>query len=289
MIQQDILLVTHNSRLTKDFRAITRESKRVRLRTLDKPTKLHEVFRKRGKILDVMILDLTLPEQDLNKFIFYIKQYKKDLPVVLLHIDHSITKKEGEAFRNLAVYGCIRRPSTKAEAENILDDLNNILDLDMDKKFAKVEYLEKEKVFACTFKNMRTYFLNRKDISEQIGDDGSGVKHCIIDKEEYHFTVCLVSGEKHEIPWDLVLHICEEKYDFFKGKVIEGITSEEIGERVKKARRLKHLRQRDLAQKTGILRANIARIEGGKHYPTLETLEKIAESLEIPVAKFLAK
>ncbi len=49
------------------------------------------------------------------------------------------------------------------------------------------------------------------------------------------------------------------------------------------------MRQIDLAKKTGIQRANIARIEGGKHYPSLETLEKIADAFGVPVAKFLTK
>ena len=285
-MKQDIVLVTSNNRLSKNFKAVARGNRKIQLKTVDEPTKLNKIFRKKGKILDVMILDLTLPDEDLNRFIFYVKQYKKDLPVVLLHVDRAITKKDGEAFRNLAVYGCIRKPLNREEAENILDDLNNILDLDMDKKFAKIEYLEKERVFACTFKNMKTYFLNRKDIPE---DDGSKIKTYRRSGDNHCFMVLLVSGKEYMIPWDFVLHICQKKSDFFKDKPIKGISSEEIGKRIKKERGLKKLKQKDLAGETGILRANIARIEKGKHYPSLETLERIAGALEIPVAKLLAK
>ncbi|MFH1996466.1 MAG: helix-turn-helix transcriptional regulator [Candidatus Omnitrophota bacterium] len=247
------------------------------------------MFKKRGKILDVMILDLTLPAEDLNRYIFHIKQYKKDLPVILLHMDRSINKKDGEALRNLAVYGCIRRPSSREEAEYMLEDLNDILDLDMDKKLAKVEYLEKEKVFACTFKNMKTYFLKRDEIREATEDDASKIMHCAIDKDGYHFTVFLESEGKYIIPWDFILHMCEERYGYFKNKQVDGISSEEIGKRIKNERNLKKLRQEDLAKKTGIQRANIARIESGKHYSSIETLEKISEALNVPVAKLLAK
>lgn len=283
-MQQDILLATNNRRLAKDFKEVAFENKQTKLETIDKPAKLNEVFRKRGELLDVMILDLALSVEILNRLIFYVKRYQKDLPVILLHMGRSMSKKDSEALRNLSVYGCISRPLNKEQAEYILDDLNNILDLDMDKKLGKVEYLEQEKVFACTFKNMRTYFLSRKDIPE---DDGSKIKHFPIDKDEYHFTVCLESGKKYAIPWDFILHICEEEYEFFKDRPVERISSEEIGKRVKKERKLKQLRQEDLAKKTKILRANIARIESGRHCPTLETLEKIAEALETPVAKFL--
>ena len=47
--------------------------------------------------------------------------------------------------------------------------------------------------------------------------------------------------------------------------------------------------QEELATKAGMQRANIARIESGKHRPYLETLEKIAEALNKPVAYFAAR
>jgi transcriptional regulator with XRE-family HTH domain len=83
--------------------------------------------------------------------------------------------------------------------------------------------------------------------------------------------------------------MCEENYEFYKTKSAEKITAEEIGERISSERKIRRLTQEDLADKTRILRANIARIESGKHYPSLETLEKIAKALEVPVAKFLVK
>lgn len=285
-MEYEVLLATSNRNLTDRFKKISRG---IRIDTVDTPAKLpaklNRMFRKKGQIVEVLILDLTFPTKDLNKFIFYIKQYKKDLPVVLLHVDRHL-KKESEVYRNLDVYGCFSKPSSNEEAEGILNDLNEILDLDMDKKLSKIDYLEKEKIFACTFKNMKTYYLKREDIAE---DDNSKIKHYNIEEDEYYFTVYLQSGKKYTIPWDFVLAICEEKYEFHKSKTIDKVSAEEIGERVKQARKLRKLTQKDIATKTGIKRANIARIESGKHYPALETLEKIADALEVPVARFLAK
>jgi transcriptional regulator with XRE-family HTH domain len=46
--------------------------------------------------------------------------------------------------------------------------------------------------------------------------------------------------------------------------------------------------QTELAERTGIKRPNIARIEAGKHRPSLDTLEKIAEALNLTVAALVA-
>jgi len=281
-MKYDIVLATNNRNVANNFKKAL--PRRIKLDTIDTPAKLSRAFRKRGEILEVMILDLTFPDKDLNRFIFYIKQFKRDIPVILLHIEHPLIKSE--AFRNLSVYGCMRRPTNKEEAEAILNDLNNIFDLDMDKKFEKVEYLEQENIFACTFKNRKTYFLPRKEIPD---DDGTKIKNFDIDEDRYHFTVYLESGQKYEVVWDFVRYICDEKYEYHKSKTKEGISPEEIGSRISQLREVKNITQEDLAKKTGIQRANIARIEGGKHYPSLETLEKIAEALEVPVVRFLAK
>lgn len=282
-MKYDILLATNNRSLANNFKKAL--PRMVKLDTVNTPAKLNRMFRKRGEILEVMILDLTFPDKDLNRFIFYIKQFKKDIPVILLHVERSLIQ-DSEAFRNLSVYGCMRRPSNKEEAEAILNDLNNILDLDMDKKLEKVVYLEQENVFACTFKNRKTYFLPRKDIPD---DDGTKIKNLEIDEDGYHFTVYLESGSKYEAVWDFIRYICDEKYEYHRNKATEGISSEDIGARICQIRELKKFTQEDLAKKTKILRANIARIESGKHYPSLETLEKIAESLEVPVVKILVK
>lgn len=266
----NILLATTNKRLKDSFKRVS-VSKAFKLNTIDVSTRLNAIFKKKGRILEVLILDLTFPEHDLDRLIFYVKQFSKDLPVVLVNVDAPFLATEKETLRNLSVYAVIKEPLNSQEAEEIIDDLNDIMDLDMDKKIDKVYYLEKEQVFACTFKNGKVYFLNRKDIPE---DDSSAIKKITVEKNSSYFTVYLQSGKKYVIPWDFILHICEEKYGFHKSIKAEAMSSVEIGKRVKDARNSKNLRQVDLAKKTGILRANIARIETGKHNPSLETLDR---------------
>lgn len=57
-----------------------------------------------------------------------------------------------------------------------------------------------------------------------------------------------------------------------------------IGDRLRTLRKRKNLRQEDVAQKTGLLRCNVGRLETGKAVPTIATLQKIARALEIPMS-----
>lgn len=283
-MKYDVLLATKDSDLARKFKKTLNKS-RVRLEASAAPTQFGSILHKRRQILESVILDLTMPDIDVNRIIFYINQFKRDIPVFLLHGNYSIIK-EREAFCNLSVYAYMKRTITKSYFEKLLDEMNALVGADMDKKLEKVDYLKQENVFACTFKNMKTYFLNRKDISD---DDGTKIKRCMLDKDQYHFTVFLESGKEYVIIWDFIRYICDEEYEYYKENKKERISSEEIGKSVCQSRKQKKLRQEDLAIKTGMQRANISRIESGKHYPSLETLKKIADALSVPVAKFLAK
>jgi transcriptional regulator with XRE-family HTH domain len=56
-----------------------------------------------------------------------------------------------------------------------------------------------------------------------------------------------------------------------------------IGQRLKEQREAKKLSQGDIEHKTGLLRRYISRVENGHTVPTVETLEKCARALEIPM------
>jgi transcriptional regulator with XRE-family HTH domain len=56
-----------------------------------------------------------------------------------------------------------------------------------------------------------------------------------------------------------------------------------IGEPVRKLREEKKLSQGDIEHCTGMLRAYISRLEHGHVSPTIETLEKLARALEVPL------
>ena len=56
-----------------------------------------------------------------------------------------------------------------------------------------------------------------------------------------------------------------------------------IGRRLRKLREDKSLSQGDIEKRTGLLRCYISRVENGHTVPSLETLERLASALEVPL------
>lgn len=56
-----------------------------------------------------------------------------------------------------------------------------------------------------------------------------------------------------------------------------------IGTRLKQLREERSLSQGDIEKRTGLLRCYISRVENGHTVPSIETLERIAAALEIPL------
>jgi transcriptional regulator with XRE-family HTH domain len=58
-----------------------------------------------------------------------------------------------------------------------------------------------------------------------------------------------------------------------------------IGERLREIREQKNLSQGHIEQKTGLLRCYVSRVENAHTVPSIETLEKWARALEVPLFK----
>jgi transcriptional regulator with XRE-family HTH domain len=56
-----------------------------------------------------------------------------------------------------------------------------------------------------------------------------------------------------------------------------------IGDRLRAMREGKQFSQGDIEKKTGLLRCYISRVENGHTVPAIETLEKMARALEVPM------
>jgi transcriptional regulator with XRE-family HTH domain len=56
-----------------------------------------------------------------------------------------------------------------------------------------------------------------------------------------------------------------------------------IGDRLRDLREAKKLSQGDIEKRTGLLRCYISRVENGHTVPAIETLEKLARALEVPL------
>lgn len=60
-----------------------------------------------------------------------------------------------------------------------------------------------------------------------------------------------------------------------------------IGERLRAVREEKNLSQGDIENRSGLLRCYISRVENGHTVPAVQTLEKLARALEIPLYQLL--
>jgi transcriptional regulator with XRE-family HTH domain len=58
-----------------------------------------------------------------------------------------------------------------------------------------------------------------------------------------------------------------------------------IGQRLRELRESKNLSQGDIEKRTGLLRCYTSRVENGHTVPSIETLEKYARALEVPMYK----
>jgi len=56
-----------------------------------------------------------------------------------------------------------------------------------------------------------------------------------------------------------------------------------ISDRLRQLRESKHLSQGDIEKRTGLFRCYISRVENGHTVPAIETLEKLARALEVPL------
>jgi transcriptional regulator with XRE-family HTH domain len=60
-----------------------------------------------------------------------------------------------------------------------------------------------------------------------------------------------------------------------------------VGQRLQALREHKNLSQGDIEKKTGLLRCYVSGVENGHTVPALETLEKFARALEVPLCALL--
>lgn len=62
-----------------------------------------------------------------------------------------------------------------------------------------------------------------------------------------------------------------------------------IGVTIRGFRLQRGLSQGDIEKRTGLLRCYLSRVENGHTVPSLDTLTKIAQAMEIPLAQFFAE
>jgi DNA-binding XRE family transcriptional regulator len=128
-------------------------------------------------------------------------------------------------------------------------------------------------------------------------DDGSDVESIAIAEDAASARVELASGKRFVIT---AADIAARERELLAGPVTSSATGTlsaeggladldgpRLGARVRALRLAAGLTQAELARRTGIHRPNIARVEAGRHTPSLETLARLAAAIGVPTTRVL--
>lgn len=130
-------------------------------------------------------------------------------------------------------------------------------------------------------------------------DDKSDVASITLSDDASRAALELVSGARFELAADDVVARSPEAPSVSGVVTIHGahtpnggdalgeIDGQRLGARIRALRLAAGLTQAELARRTGIHRPNIARVEAGRHTPSLETLARLAAAIGVPTTRVL--
>lgn len=122
--------------------------------------------------------------------------------------------------------------------------------------------------------------LHRRPIDA--ADDGSSIVSISIDPTATKATLLFKSGVTSQLTV-----ASAQASDMSNGRGDIAIDGEKLGARLRELRLAAGLTQAELARRTGIHRPNIARVEAGRHTPSLETLARIANAIGVSTTHVL--
>jgi DNA-binding XRE family transcriptional regulator len=137
-----------------------------------------------------------------------------------------------------------------------------------------------------------TALLIARPLSDE--DDGSDVSSIALGAAAESAVVALASGRELSLraPSFGASHSARPSAPPINGNgnhsavAIDGVR---LGARLRELRVAAGLTQAELARRTGIHRPNIARVEAGRHTPSLETLARLASAIGVPTTTVLAE
>ncbi|UJR79252.1 helix-turn-helix domain-containing protein [Sandaracinus amylolyticus] len=134
-------------------------------------------------------------------------------------------------------------------------------------------------------------------------DDRSDVASITLTDDAHRAALELVSGAQFELAADDIVvrvtgaatngaHATGSSNGAVVAVAVNGgglgeIDGQRLGARIRALRLAAGLTQAELARRTGIHRPNIARVEAGRHTPSLETLARLAAAIGVPTTRVL--
>ncbi len=117
-------------------------------------------------------------------------------------------------------------------------------------------------------------------------DDGSAIEEIALEDEATRAVLSLESGKELELTTAMVARKSLLKKG--NGATHGNVDGVRLGQRLRELRLAASLTQAELARRTGIHRPNIARVEAGRHTPSLETIARLASAIGVPTTAVLS-
>ena len=116
-----------------------------------------------------------------------------------------------------------------------------------------------------------------------------GFKVAIAAPDEFRAGVILVGeeGQQEHIAADFLFYLTEPRYRAQFDPADGRDLGARVGSRLRAIRRRLALSQRAMASRLGMAPPNYARLEMGKHVPSVRTLVRLAETLDIPLGRLV--
>jgi len=133
------------------------------------------------------------------------------------------------------------------------------------------------------FSDGNAVLVERDHIEE---DDGTDIEEISLEDEATRAVLTLESGGTLELTAQTVARkslLAGATNGATNGQV-DGV---KLGQRIRELRLAAGLTQAELARRTGIHRPNIARVEAGRHTPSLETIARLANAIGVPTTRVL--
>lgn len=117
-------------------------------------------------------------------------------------------------------------------------------------------------------------------------DDGTPIEAIALEDDAQRAALTLQSGKTLELTTATVARksLLGGGSNGTSNGQVDGV---KLGQRIRELRLAAGLTQAELARRTGIHRPNIARVEAGRHTPSLETIARLANAIGVPTTRVL--
>ena len=157
------------------------------------------------------------------------------------------------------------------------------LDRERTRRFEFVTVSPRDKEILAIFGNGGSVLLKRP-VDER--DDGSAIVAIELAEDAATVELGLESGAQITLR---ASHVAPRDGHHSNGNGTIPIDGARLGRRLRELRLEAGLTQAELARRTGIHRPNIARVEAGRHTPSLETLARLATAIGVPTTRVLSE